>query len=48
LDGGYGTTAYSVPQTGLIGIFPSQHLMDSPEPPRVYLDFWKLAYEAIA
>ena len=25
----------------------TQRLMDSPEPPRVFLDFWTSAYQAI-
>ncbi|MCT7374754.1 serine hydrolase domain-containing protein [Chelativorans salis] len=46
-DGGSGTSAYADPETGLIGIFFSQRMMDSPEPPKTYVDFWNHAYEAI-
>ncbi|WP_309083282.1 serine hydrolase domain-containing protein [Chelativorans sp.] len=46
-DGGYGTSAYADPKKGLIGLFFSQRLMDSPEPPRTYTDFWTHAYAAI-
>jgi hypothetical protein len=31
----------------MIGILMTQRLMDSPEPPLVYLDFWTSAYQAI-
>ncbi len=47
-EGGYGTTAYSDPEEGLIGILMTQRLMDSPEPPAHYQDFWTSAYQAIA
>jgi CubicO group peptidase (beta-lactamase class C family) len=45
--GGFGTTAYTDPKEGMIGILFTQRMMDSPEPPRVFTDFWTLAYEAI-
>ncbi len=47
-DGGYGTTAYADPAEGVIGILFTQRMMDSPTPPRVYTDFWTLAYQALA
>ncbi len=46
-DGGYGTSCYWDPKTGLIGILMTQRLMDSPEAPAIYVDFWRAAYEAI-
>ncbi|WP_367718360.1 serine hydrolase domain-containing protein [Nitratireductor sp. GISD-1A_MAKvit] len=46
-NGGFGTTAYTDPQNGLVGIFLSQSMMASPEPPQTYVDFWKGAYRAI-
>lgn len=46
-DGGSGTSAYTDPKTGLIGIFMSQRLLDSPAPPKTFVDFWTLAYRAI-
>jgi CubicO group peptidase (beta-lactamase class C family) len=46
-DGGLGTSAYIDPAEGTIGILFTQRLMDSPEPPRVFTDFWTLAYAAI-
>lgn len=46
-DGGYGTSAYTDPENGLIGIFFSQRMMTSPQPPESYVDFWTHAYEAI-
>jgi CubicO group peptidase (beta-lactamase class C family) len=46
-DGGYGTSAYSDPKNDFTGILLTQRLMDSPEPPAVSRDFWRLAYQAL-
>ncbi|TAJ85934.1 serine hydrolase [Reyranella sp.] len=46
-DGGLGTSAYTDPQEGLIGILLTQRMMDSPQPSRAYTDFWTSAYQAI-
>jgi CubicO group peptidase (beta-lactamase class C family) len=45
--GGFGTTAYIDPKENLIGILFTQRMMDSPEPPKVFTDFWTLAYGAM-
>jgi CubicO group peptidase (beta-lactamase class C family) len=45
--GGFGTTAYTDPAERMIGILFTQWMMDSPEPPKVFTDFWTLAYEAM-
>ena len=45
--GGFGTTAYTDPQEGMIGILFTQRMMDSPESPKVFTDFWTLAYGAM-
>ena len=45
--GGFGTTAYTDPAEGMIGILFTQRMMDSPEPPKVFADFWTLAYGAM-
>jgi CubicO group peptidase (beta-lactamase class C family) len=45
--GGFGTTAYTDPAEGMIGILFTQRMMDSPEPPKVFNDFWTLAYGAM-
>jgi CubicO group peptidase (beta-lactamase class C family) len=45
--GGSGTTAYTDPAQDTIGILFTQRVMDSPEPPKVFTDFWTLAYGAI-
>jgi CubicO group peptidase (beta-lactamase class C family) len=45
--GGFGTTAYIDPAENLIGILLTQRMMDSPQPPRFFTDFWTLAYQAI-
>jgi CubicO group peptidase (beta-lactamase class C family) len=46
-DGGFGTSAYTDPAEGMIGILFTQRMMESPEPPRVFTDFWTLAYGAM-
>ena len=46
-DGGTGTTAYVDPTEDMIGILFTQRMMDSPEPPKVFGDFWTLAYGAL-
>ena len=46
-DGGYGTSWYSDPGEKFTGILLTQRLMDSPQPPRVFVDFWTLAHHAI-
>lgn len=45
--GGLGTSAYTDPQEGLIGILMTQLLMDSPQAPHIFEDFWTLTYQAI-
>jgi len=45
--GGYGTTAYIDPREQMIAILFTQRMMDSAEPPRVFTDFWTLAYGAM-
>ena len=45
--GGFGTTAYVDPAEEMIGIFFTQRMMDSPEPPKIFTDFWTLAYAAM-
>jgi CubicO group peptidase (beta-lactamase class C family) len=46
-DGGFGTTAYTDPAEGMIGILFTQRMMDSPEPPKIFTDFWRTAYSAM-
>jgi CubicO group peptidase (beta-lactamase class C family) len=46
-DGGFGTSAYSDPKNDFIGILLTQRLMDSPEPPAVFEDFWTHAYRSL-
>jgi CubicO group peptidase (beta-lactamase class C family) len=46
-DGGFGTSAYSDPKNDFIGILLTQRMMDSPEPPAVFTDFWKGAYQSL-
>jgi len=45
--GGLGTTAYNDPANRMIGILFTQRMMDSPAPPKVFTDFWTLAYGAM-
>jgi CubicO group peptidase (beta-lactamase class C family) len=46
-NGGFGTSAYSDPKNDFIGILLTQRLMDSPEPPAVFEDFWMGAYRSL-
>ncbi len=46
-DGGFGTSAYSDPKNDFIGILLTQRLLDSPEPPAVFKDFWMHAYRSL-
>jgi CubicO group peptidase (beta-lactamase class C family) len=46
-DGGFGTSAYSDPKYDFIGILLTQRMMDSPEPPAVFKDFWTHAYRSL-
>ena len=43
-DGGYGTSAYSDPKNDLVGILLTQRLVDGPEGPAVYGEFWAGVY----
>jgi CubicO group peptidase (beta-lactamase class C family) len=45
--GGIGTAGYSDPQENLVGILLTQRVMESSVLPRVMMDFWTLAYQAI-
>jgi CubicO group peptidase (beta-lactamase class C family) len=45
--GGFGTTAYTDPVEGLVAILFTQQMMESPEPPKVFVDFFTLAYAAM-
>ncbi len=46
-DGGYGTSWYVDPKEDLIGILMTQRLWDATGIPKVLLDFWTSAYQAI-
>jgi CubicO group peptidase (beta-lactamase class C family) len=46
-DGGLGTSGYSDPAEDLVGVLLTQRMMDSPEPPRIFTDFWTSAYQTI-
>ncbi len=45
--GGLGTAGYTDPREDLIGILMTQLLMDSPQAPHIFEDFWTSAYQAI-
>jgi CubicO group peptidase (beta-lactamase class C family) len=45
-DGGYGTSGYWDPATGVIGVLMTQRLMESPAAPPVFVDFWRGAFAA--
>jgi CubicO group peptidase (beta-lactamase class C family) len=46
-DGGYGTSGHLDPAEDMVGILLTQRMMDSPQPPRVFSDFWTTAYQSI-
>lgn len=46
-DGGLGTSAYTDPTEQTIGILMTQRMMDTPEPPRVFTDFWAAVHQAV-
>jgi CubicO group peptidase (beta-lactamase class C family) len=46
-DGGFGTSGYMDPAEDMVGILLTQRMMDSPQPPVVFSDFWTGAYAAI-
>ena len=45
-DGGCGTSAHLDPLEDMVGVLMTQRMMESPEPPRVFRDFWTGAYQA--
>jgi CubicO group peptidase (beta-lactamase class C family) len=45
--GGLGTSAYIDPAQDAIGILFTLRMMESPQPPKVFSDFWTLAYGAM-
>lgn len=47
-DGGLGTSAYTDPETGMIGILLTQASWASPQPQAVTRDFWTVVYQAVA
>lgn len=47
-EGGFGTSARVDPVEGLIGILMTQQMMDSPQSPALYSDFWTTAYTSLA
>ncbi|MGO9920247.1 MAG: serine hydrolase domain-containing protein [Isosphaeraceae bacterium] len=46
-DGGFGTSAYSDPSNDFTGILLTQRMMDSPEPPAVFKEFWAGVYRGV-
>jgi len=42
-----GTSGYADPKEDMVGILMTQRLMDSPDPPGVFRDFWTSTYQAI-
>jgi CubicO group peptidase (beta-lactamase class C family) len=46
-DGGLGTSAYTDPAEGLVGILMTQVAWNSPSGPLIWNDFWTSAYAAI-
>ena len=46
-DGGYGSSAHLDPAEDIAGILMTTRMMESPQLPRVFSDFWTSAYQAI-
>jgi CubicO group peptidase (beta-lactamase class C family) len=46
-DGGYGSSAHLDPAEDMAGILMTTRMMESPQPSRVFTDFWTSAYQAI-
>jgi CubicO group peptidase (beta-lactamase class C family) len=47
-DGGFGTTWFNEPQSGLIAVLLTQRVFDGPDPPALVKDFWRTAHAAVA
>jgi CubicO group peptidase (beta-lactamase class C family) len=45
--GGLGTSAYTDPHNQLVGMVFTQRMLDSPDPPGVFVDFWTSTYQAL-
>jgi CubicO group peptidase (beta-lactamase class C family) len=46
-DGGFGTSWFNDPATGLRAILLTQRVFDSPDPPQAHKDFWRAAVQAV-
>jgi len=46
-DGGYGSSAHLDPAEDMAGILMTTRMMESPQLPRVFADFWTSAYQSI-
>ena len=46
-SGALGTSWFNDPQRGLTAILMTNRAQESPEPPPLYLDFWKTAYASL-
>jgi CubicO group peptidase (beta-lactamase class C family) len=46
-DGGYGSSAHLDPTEDMAGVLMTTRMMEAPQPPRVFTDFWTSAYQAI-
>jgi CubicO group peptidase (beta-lactamase class C family) len=46
-DGGYGSSAHLDPVEDMAGILMTTRMMEAPQPPRVFTDFWTSVYQAI-
>jgi CubicO group peptidase (beta-lactamase class C family) len=47
-NGGFGTSWFTDPTSGLIAVLLTQRVFDSPDPPPVHKDFWRDAVKALA
>ena len=44
-NGGFGTSRFNDPASGLVAILLTQRVFDSPDPPPVHKDFWRAALD---
>ena len=47
-DGGFGTSGHLDPAEDMVGVLLTQRMMESPQPPAVFVDFWTSSYQAFA
>ena len=46
-DGGYGLSGHVDPAEDIAGVLMTTRMLESPQPPRVFSDFWTALYQSI-